>query len=440
VEALWCCCLSDVLYWTNVHLGLTYSCHAPVGCCCTFVLVDWFCVHFDYCLADLHLGRCGSRHTPHLPCNQHHPVCLAGGASGSDAEDDENEEEEEEDEEEGGNGAGSASAANRRGRGRQKQKVVKIPRLTTKSRPQPTEVFDEALAKRAVPRGPMLETMAGSNVWYQAYVIKESLNEVKMRVPSEKQGEGGIPLAGGGGGVQGKRAGGGRAGRPALALSGGMLAAQLAWQQAAHPGQCSPVAGIAGCLHHSCCCCRHACCRWVPMPPLPAVPDTTTTTTNPPFLPVTAEGRGRNTYHWLSKGSTRIWRGSMAGRDWNYKGKGAWEPKTGSSRGPTTARPHQARSRTSQGQPPATQGLSGGGRKSGGDGRMSAGNGVHSARPGGAPRGSGKAGRKSAGGSKRSREQAASSGAAWQQRGPWLDGQGPLGLPAPPGLALWTGS
>jgi hypothetical protein len=30
---------------------------------------------------------------------------------------------------------------------------------------------------------PMMELEAGKNVWYQAYVLKESLNEAKVRFP-----------------------------------------------------------------------------------------------------------------------------------------------------------------------------------------------------------------------------------------------------------------
>jgi hypothetical protein len=110
----------------------------------------------------------------------------------------------------------------------------------------------------------------------------------------------------------------------------------------------------------------------------------------------------------------------MAGRDWNYKGKGAWEPKTG-GRGPHAARhhtPHQARSRSSTGHVPAVQGVSGGARKSSGAPRANTAGAVNGPRR--AASAAGKAGRKSAGGSKRSREQAASSGAWWwQQRAPW---------------------
>lgn len=33
---------------------------------------------------------------------------------------------------------------------------------------------------------PMMELDAGSNVWYQAYVLKESINEAKVRFPGER--------------------------------------------------------------------------------------------------------------------------------------------------------------------------------------------------------------------------------------------------------------
>lgn len=47
---------------------------------------------------------------------------------------------------------------------------------------QPGEVFESGITK--VPQRPMMELEAGSNVWYQAYVIKETANEVRVRFPA----------------------------------------------------------------------------------------------------------------------------------------------------------------------------------------------------------------------------------------------------------------
>lgn len=33
----------------------------------------------------------------------------------------------------------------------------------------------------------MMELQAGSNVWYQAYIIKESKNEMKVRFPGARR-------------------------------------------------------------------------------------------------------------------------------------------------------------------------------------------------------------------------------------------------------------
>lgn len=59
--------------------------------------------------------------------------------------------------------------------------------MTNKARTQPKERIDEQLAKVVIPPRPMLELEAGSNVWYQAYVMKETINEVKVRFPGERQ-------------------------------------------------------------------------------------------------------------------------------------------------------------------------------------------------------------------------------------------------------------
>jgi hypothetical protein len=47
---------------------------------------------------------------------------------------------------------------------------------------QPNELVNlEPIGK--MPQRPMLELEAQSNVWYQAYVVKESANEIKLAFP-----------------------------------------------------------------------------------------------------------------------------------------------------------------------------------------------------------------------------------------------------------------
>lgn len=111
-------------------------------------------------------------------------------------EDEEGEEaEDEEDEEEGSDDADAAAGGGSRHRRRKRQRraqrqrrgeleIVKLPRRTNKAAVQERERLDggEALPNTK----PMMELQAGSNVWYQAYVLKESLNEAKVRFPGER--------------------------------------------------------------------------------------------------------------------------------------------------------------------------------------------------------------------------------------------------------------
>lgn len=48
------------------------------------------------------------------------------------------------------------------------------------------------------------------------------------------------------------------------------------------------------------------------------------------LFPAPTEGR-RDKKEWVLRTSSRIWRGSMAGRDWKYLSQGAWAPKSSKS-------------------------------------------------------------------------------------------------------------
>ena len=52
----------------------------------------------------------------------------------------------------------------------------------------------------------------------------------------------------------------------------------------------------------------------------------------PMSLLAASEEHAVETYEWLSKGSSRIWRGSLANSDWRHLGKGAWAPKQGAAK------------------------------------------------------------------------------------------------------------
>jgi hypothetical protein len=105
-------------------------------------------------------------------------------------EDDEGEEADEDEEEEGSDDAGAAGNGSRvrrrkrdrrAGQRRGEVEIVKLPRRTNKATLQERERLDGA---DVLPNTkPMMELEAGSNVWYQAYVLKESINEAKIRFP-----------------------------------------------------------------------------------------------------------------------------------------------------------------------------------------------------------------------------------------------------------------
>lgn len=110
------------------------------------------------------------------------------GSGGDEAGSEDDGEEEDEDAAAGGGGGsrrkqpssrrhkpGGGSA--RRGDG----EIVQISKRTSKASRQALETVDgpEGLPNMK----PMMELEAGKNVWYQAYVLKESLNEAKVRFP-----------------------------------------------------------------------------------------------------------------------------------------------------------------------------------------------------------------------------------------------------------------
>jgi hypothetical protein len=71
-------------------------------------------------------------------------------------------------------------------------------------------------------------------------------------------------------------------------------------------------------------------------------------------LPVASEDHAEETYEWLSKGSSRIWRGSLANNDWRHLGKGAWQPKQSAVKQNKKQRSHQPQQ--PRGRPPKQSG------------------------------------------------------------------------------------
>lgn len=115
-----------------------------------------------------------------------HVSCPADEEEGEEASDQSGEEEEEEE------GDAGAKGGRRSGRGRRRKhggsrraefEIVQINKRTSKASQQEQEMLDgpEELPNMK----PMMELEAGKNVWYQAYVLKESLNEAKVRFPRE---------------------------------------------------------------------------------------------------------------------------------------------------------------------------------------------------------------------------------------------------------------
>jgi hypothetical protein len=120
---------------------------------------------------------------PHVLLLQDQEDEEADDDEGEEAEEDEDEDEEGSDDAEGGRNR-SARRRKRQRRARQRRgevEIVKLSRRTSKASLQERERLDGA---EELPNAkPMMELEAGSNVWYQAYVLKESLNEAKVRFP-----------------------------------------------------------------------------------------------------------------------------------------------------------------------------------------------------------------------------------------------------------------
>jgi len=120
--------------------------------------------------------------------------CTCGCVCPDDDEEVDAEEGESDDAEDGGEegsdeeGVGARSGGGRqrkqqRGARRLEPEIQQINKRTSKARQQAHETLDgpEGLPNMK----PMMELEAGKNVWYQAYVLKESLNEAKVRFPRE---------------------------------------------------------------------------------------------------------------------------------------------------------------------------------------------------------------------------------------------------------------
>ncbi len=59
---------------------------------------------------------------------------------------------------------------------------MRLKTVTDKASIQALERLDCPVPSK-FPQKPMVELIAGSNVWYQGYVMKESANEAKVRFP-----------------------------------------------------------------------------------------------------------------------------------------------------------------------------------------------------------------------------------------------------------------
>jgi hypothetical protein len=114
-------------------------------------------------------------------------------ASDGSGDDEAGSEDDGEEDEDGGSrrkrhrGGGGSSRRRKQGGGGSARRgdvdIVQISKRTSKASRQEHETLDgpEALPNMK----PMMELEAGKNVWYQAYVLKESLNEAKVRFPRE---------------------------------------------------------------------------------------------------------------------------------------------------------------------------------------------------------------------------------------------------------------
>lgn len=196
------------------------------------------------------------------------------------------------DDSEGKETSGQADSKSRRPKSRHRQ--------TDRARVQDKEQVDlEPLHK--MPPKPMMELQAGSNIWYQAYVIKESENEAKVCFP------GGCQLHGLGwawptscrcAGLQ-----------SFCGFSPVSLRLLMGWRLT--------MSWYAAQLSMVCYCVAYA-----------------------------AVDEKQDHVEWVKKSSSRIWRGSYRNGDWRHLGKGAWAPRERPRRNRsarTKVRPRRAR-------------------------------------------------------------------------------------------------
>lgn len=109
------------------------------------------------------------------------------GAASSTSDGSEDEDEEDEDDDVSDTDA-EAEQGDHHNKGRNGiPRSVFLKTSTHKAVLQPGERNDRAVPTR-FPQKPMVEMLPNSNIWYQAYIIKESANEVKVRLPGARRG------------------------------------------------------------------------------------------------------------------------------------------------------------------------------------------------------------------------------------------------------------
>ena len=103
-----------------------------------------------------------------------------------DAQSDDDRDEDEEDNPSGAEDGGTRSKRRRKHAGvrRAEPEIQRVNKRTSRSVQQEQEALN---GPEELPNlKPMMELEAGKNVWYQAYVLKESLNEAKVRIPRKR--------------------------------------------------------------------------------------------------------------------------------------------------------------------------------------------------------------------------------------------------------------
>ena len=68
-------------------------------------------------------------------------------------------------------------------------RALRLRTVTDKASIQALERVDCPMPFKFLQK-PMVELIAGSNVWYQGYVMKESANEAKVRFPGRRRTSG----------------------------------------------------------------------------------------------------------------------------------------------------------------------------------------------------------------------------------------------------------